>query len=88
MRNRFLSLVDNNIVAKHLNVDLLNYFLQHKTAMIDILIAHHLSIVADLEQEGAEQTRRDCFKYIDEAIDIFMRVNFTETSQPLQPRVN
>ncbi|XP_073234620.1 TPR repeat-containing protein DDB_G0287407-like isoform X1 [Porites lutea] len=46
---------------------------EHKTAMIDILIAHHLSIVADLEQEGAEQTRRDCFKYIDEAIDIFMR---------------
>ena len=42
--------------------------------MIDILIAHHLSIVADLEQENAEQTRRDCFKYIDEAIDIFMRV--------------
>ena len=56
--------------------------------MIDILIAHHLSIVADLEQEGAEQTRRDCFKYIDEAIDIFMKVNFTETLQPLQPRVN
>jgi len=42
--------------------------------MIDILIAHHLSIVADLEREGAEQTRKDCFKYIDEAIDIFMRV--------------
>lgn len=46
---------------------------EHKTAMIDILIAHHLSIVADLEQENAEQTRKDCFKYIDEAIDIFMR---------------
>lgn len=46
---------------------------EHKTAMIDILIAHHLSIVADLEQQNAEQTRRDCFKYIDEAIDIFMR---------------
>ena len=93
MRNRFLSLVDNNIVTKRVYsiwtlTYLLNYFLQHKTAMIDILIAHHLSIVADLEQEGAEQTRRDCFKYIDEAIDIFMRVNFTETSQPLQPRVN
>lgn len=50
-------------------------FLQHKTALIDILIAHHLSIVADLEPENAEQTRRDCFKYIDEAIDIFMRVS-------------
>ena len=42
--------------------------------MIDILIAHHLSIVADLERENAAQTRKDCFKYIDEAIDIFMRV--------------
>ena len=50
------------------------FFLQHKTGLIDILIAHHLSIVADLEPENAEQTRRDCFKYIDEAIDIFMRV--------------
>lgn len=49
-------------------------FPQHKTAMIDILIAHHLSIVADLERDNAEQTRKDCFKYIDEAIDIFMRV--------------
>ena len=56
--------------------------------MIDILIAHHLSIVADLEQEGAEQTRKDCFKYIDEAIDIFMRVHFAIKSQPLEPRVN
>lgn len=46
---------------------------EHKTAMIDILIAHHLSIVADLERDNAEQTRKDCFKYIDEAIDIFMR---------------
>lgn len=44
--------------------------------MIDILIAHHLSIVADLERDNAEQTRKDCFKYIDEAIDIFMRVRF------------
>ena len=48
--------------------------LQHKTAMIDILIAHHLSIVADLESGNSEQTRKECFKYIDEAIDIFMRV--------------
>ena len=44
--------------------------------MIDILIAHHLSIVADLERDNAEQTRKDCFKYIDEAIDIFMRVRW------------
>lgn len=51
-------------------------FTQHKTAMIDILIAHHLSIVADLEPQNSEQTRRDCFKYIDEAIDIFMRVRY------------
>lgn len=46
---------------------------EHKTAMIDILIAHHLSIVADLESGNSEQTRKECFKYIDEAIDIFMR---------------
>lgn len=46
---------------------------EHKTAMIDILIAHHLSIVADLERGNSEQTRKECFKYIDEAIDIFMR---------------
>ena len=42
--------------------------------MINILIAHHISIVADLERFNAAETRKKAFKAVDEAIAIFEKV--------------
>ncbi|XP_048581022.1 TPR repeat-containing protein DDB_G0287407 isoform X2 [Nematostella vectensis] len=44
---------------------------EHKKALMSILIAHHLSIVADLDRSQAESARKECFQMIDEAIAIF-----------------
>ena len=38
-------------------------------------MAHHLSIVADLDRKGnASATRQECFKAIDEVCEMFERV--------------
>ena len=42
--------------------------------MTNVVIAHHLSIVAELEKSTAVKTRKEAFKAIDEAIAIFQKV--------------
>ena len=58
----------NDIIIKQ------SLFSQFKTAMTNVVIAHHLSIVAELEKSTAVKTRKEAFKAIDEAIAIFQKV--------------
>jgi hypothetical protein len=47
-------------------------FSQFKCAMVRLLIAHHLSIVADLER--SESKRKEAFTTIELAIAVFKKV--------------
>ena len=49
-------------------------YLQFKAAMTDILVAHHLSIIADLEPMKATKHRADAFAAVDHAIAVFEKV--------------
>ena len=42
--------------------------------MTNILVAHHLSIIADLEPSKGAQHRQQAFKAVDEAIATFEKV--------------
>ena len=45
---------------------------QFKAAMTNILVAHHLSIIADLERQ--DSYRVEAFSAIDDAIRVFEKV--------------
>ena len=51
------------------------FFFQFKAAMTDILVTHHLSIIADLEPAKATEHRADAFAAVDHAIAVFEKVS-------------
>lgn len=51
---------------------------QYRCALAYILIAHHLSNVADIN--GEEQPRKEAFQAIDEAIKVFTEVGLPITN--------
>ncbi|XP_065072260.1 uncharacterized protein LOC135696706 [Rhopilema esculentum] len=47
---------------------------EFKAAMTNVLVAHHLSIIADLEPSKGAQHRQQAFKAVDEAIATFEKI--------------